>query len=108
MSANLDRICTVDITLSSPISNDANFDNILIIGPAPASPKGVVPAVGVYRSLEELTELGFTATGDGADPVGVGARVAFSQSPRPARSMSPASVRTRSTRSRRLRLYLIL
>lgn len=83
MSANLDRICTVDITLSSPISNDANFDNILIIGPAPASPKGVIPAVGVYRSLEELTELGFTATGDGADPVGVGARVAFSQSPRP-------------------------
>ena len=27
MSNNLDRICTVDISLASPISNDANFDN---------------------------------------------------------------------------------
>ena len=35
MSNNLDRICTVDISLASPISNDANFDNILILGPAP-------------------------------------------------------------------------
>ena len=38
MSNNLDRICTVDISLASPISNDANFDNILILGPAPANP----------------------------------------------------------------------
>ena len=83
MSNNLDRICTVDISLASPISNDANFDNILILGPAPASPKGDVPAVGVYNSLEELTELGIVATGERADPVGVAARVAFSQSPRP-------------------------
>ena len=85
MSANLDLIATVDISLDTPISNDANFDNILILGPAPAAPTGEVPSVGVYRSLEELTELGFTATGDGADPVGVAARVAFSQSPRPNR-----------------------
>lgn len=83
MSANLDRICTVDISLASPISNDASFDNILILGPAPAAPKGDVPAVGVFTSLEELTELGFVAIGDGADPIGVGARVAFSQTPRP-------------------------
>lgn len=85
MSANLDLIATVDISLDTPISNDANFDNILILGPEPASPTGEIPSVGVYRSLEELTELGFTATGDGADPVGVAARVAFSQSPRPNR-----------------------
>ena len=39
--------------------------------------------MGVYNSLNELTELGFVATGDDADPVGVAARVAFSQSPRP-------------------------
>ena len=38
MSNSLDRICTVDISLASPISNDANFDNILILGPAPANP----------------------------------------------------------------------
>ena len=57
MSNSLDRICTVDISLASPISNDANFDNILILGPAPANPTEDVPAVGVYNSLEELTAL---------------------------------------------------
>ena len=83
MSSNLDRICTVDISLASPIANEASFDNILIFGPAPATLKEDVPAVGVYNSLEELTELGVVAVGDSADPVGVAARVAFSQSPRP-------------------------
>lgn len=83
MSSNLDRIARVDITLDTPISNDANFDNILIIGPAPVAPKGDVPVIGVYNSLSELTELGFRATGDGADPIGVAARVAYSQTPRP-------------------------
>ena len=57
MSNNLDRICTVDISLASPIANDANFDNILILGPAPVNPTGDVPAIGVYNSLEELTAL---------------------------------------------------
>ena len=37
----------------------------------------------MYNSLEELTALGIVATGERADPVGVAARVAFSQSPRP-------------------------
>ena len=37
----------------------------------------------MYSSLEELTELGIVAVGETADPVGVAARVAFSQSPRP-------------------------
>lgn len=83
MSANLDRICTVDIVLDSPIAANASFDNILILGPAPKVPSGNVPAFGVYNSLTELTDLGITATGEGADPVGVAARVAFSQSPRP-------------------------
>lgn len=87
MSSNLDRIARVDISLDTPISNEASFDNILIIGPAPMNPKEDVelPTVGVYNSLNEITELGFLATGDGADPVGVAARVAFSQSPRPNR-----------------------
>lgn len=81
--SNVDKICTVDISLASPISNDASFDNVLILGPAPANPSKDVPAIGVYNSLEELTELGIVVTGDSADPVGVAARVAFSQSPRP-------------------------
>ena len=85
MSSNLDRIARVDILLDTPISNEASFDHILIIGPAPLNPKeGVeIPTVGAYNSLNEITELGFLATGDGADPVGVAARVAYSQSPRP-------------------------
>ena len=82
MSSNLERICVVDISVASPISNDASFDNILILGPLPAAPKGEIPAVGV-NDLTELTELGFVAVGDNADPVGVAARVAFSQSPKP-------------------------
>ena len=39
MSDNLERICTVDISLATPISNNANFDNSLIIGPLPKAPK---------------------------------------------------------------------
>lgn len=87
MSNSLDRICTVDISLASPISNDANFDNILILGPAPANPTGDVPAIGVYNSLEELTALGIAATGERTDPVGVAARVAFRSLQDPTRSM---------------------
>lgn len=83
MSANLDRICKVDISLATPISDDANFDSVLILGPAPVQPSDDVPAFGIYTSLEELTSLGITATGTGADPVGVATRVAFSQTPRP-------------------------
>ena len=83
MSSNLERICIVDIAIASPISNDANFDNCLIIGPAPAAPKGDIPKVGVFNELGELTELGFVAVGANADPIGVAARVAFSQSPKP-------------------------
>lgn len=84
MSANLDRIARVDISLDTPISNDASFDNILILGPAPMNgTEKDIPVIGVYNSLNEITELGFLATGDGADPIGVAARVAYSQSPRP-------------------------
>ncbi len=84
MSANLDRIASVDIVLNSPISNDASFDNVLIIGPSPkGGAKSDIPILGIYNSLEDLTELGFVATGKDADPVGVAASVAFSQMPRP-------------------------
>lgn len=83
MSANLDRICTVDISLSTPISNDANFDNILILGHKPEGLTEDMPSIGVYNTLEELTSLGVVATGTSPDPIGVAARIAFSQSPRP-------------------------
>lgn len=83
MSSNLERICIVDISIASPISNDANFDNTLILGPLPKAPKDEIPDIFVVNSLEELTELGFVAIGTEADPIGVAARVAFSQSPKP-------------------------
>ena len=83
MSDNLERICTVDISLATPISNNANFDNSLIIGPLPKAPKATIPGIFVVNGLDELTEMGFVAVGDNADPIGVAARVAFSQSPRP-------------------------
>ena len=83
MSDNLERICTVDISLATPISNNANFDNSLIIGPLPKAPKATIPGIFVVNGLDELTEMGFVAVGENADPIGVAARVAFSQSPRP-------------------------
>lgn len=83
MSMELDRICTVDISLATPISNDASFDNILILGPAPTKAKSKTDAVAAYSSLQELTDIGAVATGEDADPVGVAARVAFSQTPKP-------------------------
>lgn len=84
MSDNLEMLARVDISLNTPISNNANFGNNLIIGPAPyGGAKTDIPIIGVYNKLEDVTALGFKATGDGADPVGVAARIAFSQSPKP-------------------------
>lgn len=86
MSKNYDQIATVDIDIVSPIVDDASFDNLLIMGPAPARDPVVprtTPDVGVYASLQEVEDAGFVTTGTGADPVGVAARVAFSQSPTP-------------------------
>ena len=82
MSKNYDLIATVDIDIASPLVDDTSFDNLLIMGPAPKG-ETLAPDVGVYASLEEDEDAGFVSTGDGADPVGVAARVAFSQSPRP-------------------------
>lgn len=82
MSKNYDLIATVDIDIASPLVDDTSFDNLLIMGPAPKG-ENLAPDVGVYASLEEVEDAGFVSTGDGADPIGVAARVAFSQSPRP-------------------------
>lgn len=86
MSKNYDQIATVNIDISSPIVDDTSFDNLLIMGPAPAgAPKApyAIPDVGVFSSISEVEDLGYVTTGDNADPVGVAARVAFSQSPKP-------------------------
>ena len=86
MSKNYDQIATLDIDLEQPIVDDTSFDNLLIMGPGPAKgPKAplVIPDVGVYSDISEVEALGFVTVGKGADPVGVAARVAFSQSPKP-------------------------
>ena len=85
-SSNFDKIATVDISIASPVSSDANFGNLLILGPAPTGTPKVpraIPKVGVYGSLEEVQEAGFVTNGENPDPVGVAARVAFSQTPPP-------------------------
>ena len=82
MSKNYDMIATVDIDIQSPIVDDTSFDNLLIMGPAPKGENNA-PDVGVYASLTEVEDAGFVSTGDDADPVGIAARVAFSQSPAP-------------------------
>jgi len=81
---NLDNIVTVNIDITAPAVDAANFDNMLIFGPAPVIPPlRPIPPVAVYSSLQETTGAGYIAIGEAADPVGIAARIAFSQSPRP-------------------------
>lgn len=83
MSDNLNRLCKIDITLDNPVQTTAGFDHLLLIGPAPSN-KGTSPSdVGVYSNIAEVTEAGWKAEGEGADPIGRAARIAFSQSPKP-------------------------
>ncbi|MCC8014385.1 MAG: hypothetical protein LIO87_04245 [Eubacterium sp.] len=70
--------------IATTIVDSTSFDNILIVDPLPTAELETAPAkCGVYSSLDEVTAAGWIATGDDADPVGVAARVAFSQSPAP-------------------------
>ena len=43
----------------------------------------VPPEVGVYTSLVAVSDAGWVTVGEGADPVGLAAAVAFSQNPKP-------------------------
>ena len=84
MANNLDRIVTVNIDIAAPAIDAANFDNLLIFGPAPKIPPSrPLPPVGIYSDLAEVTGAGYAAVGESADPVGIAARIAFSQNPRP-------------------------
>ncbi len=84
MSKNYDLIATVDIDIAQPLVDDASFSNLLIVGPMPRTePAKAPPKVGAYSSLNEVIEAGWAASGPDADPVGLAAKVAFSQSPTP-------------------------
>lgn len=86
MGKNYDLIATVSIDINAPIVDDASFDSLLIVGPLPKTTPTKAPAlVGVYTSLDAVTEAGWSITGNDADPVGLAAQVAFSQSPAPAK-----------------------
>jgi hypothetical protein len=82
--AKLDEIVTVNIDIAAPAIDESNFDNLLIVGPPPAlTPSKPIRPIGRYSDLSEVTEAGFAAFGDNADPIGVAARIAFSQNPKP-------------------------
>lgn len=82
--SNLSNIVNVNIDISSPVVDDTSFDNLLIVGAAPAVSGDITPDdVAVYGSLKEVNDAGWVSSGAGADPVGIAARVAFSQSPPP-------------------------
>ena len=82
--SKLDEIVTVNIDIAAPAMDEANFDNLLIVGPPPAiTPALPLRPMGRYSDLSEVTEAGFVAFGDNADAIGIAARIAFSQNPKP-------------------------
>jgi len=84
MSKNYDQIATVSIDLATPLVDDTSFDNLCIVGPLPKTePDNAPPKIGVYASLEEVVSAGWVVVGEEADPVGLAALAAFSQSPTP-------------------------
>ena len=83
---SLNDIVTVNIDIASPAVDSASFDNLLIVGPGPATaPPRPLPLVGVYSDLTEVTDDGYIAIGEDADPIGIAARIAFSQNPKPSK-----------------------
>lgn len=91
MTNSYNQIANVTIDVATTIADETSFDSILIVGPAPAVAPATAPApVKSYSSLEEVSAAGWAINDDNtanpavvADPVGVAARVAFSQNPSP-------------------------
>lgn len=81
--SNLKDIVNVQISISTPVSSSHSFGTLLIVGPSPKAPGKTPPAVAVYSDLQEVTDAGWVAIGDNADPVGIAASVAFGQDPTP-------------------------
>jgi hypothetical protein len=83
---NLKRIENLTIDIKTPAISSASFDNLLIVGPAPAAAPLIAPyPVGSYTDLEGVADAGWVTAGAKADPVGIAARIAFSQNPQPAK-----------------------
>lgn len=77
----LDDIIKCDVEISSPASNDASFDSILMIvpGPSDGDKKKAMSKVTAISSADELLDYGYKAT----DEVYAAATVAFVQNPAP-------------------------
>ena len=84
MGNNLSDIVNISISLDSPPVDSSSFDNLLIVGLPPVAEVDL-PDVGVYSDLSEVIEAGYVAIGNSADPVGIAARIAFSQIPKPSK-----------------------
>lgn len=79
-----DMIAKINIDIAQQIADGKSFDNMLIVGPAPKiAPAKAPAAVGVYADITEVESAGFVTTGENADPIGIAAKVAFSQKPEP-------------------------
>lgn len=96
MASALDQIVNVSIDLNMPPKDQKSFGIVLLVGPPPSTRynsdgtfiENDIPPVGTYRGVEELESDGFAATGEQADPIGAGARIGFSQNPRPEHVMT--------------------
>ena len=77
---SLDDIVKCNIDISSPASNDATFDSILIVVPGPeaAGAKTMVKTTAISQA-DELLDYGFTTN----DTAYLAATAAFSQNPAP-------------------------
>lgn len=90
---NLSDIVNVSISIEEPLVDSTSFDNMLIIGPEPASWSGLSAeehekkdSIYICSSATELTEKDslYANTDElSGDPVGIAGRVAFSQDPKP-------------------------
>ena len=70
----LDKLVKVNISISSAVPDAESFDNILIVGPAPAvAPQTTPSPVGVYTSVAEIESAGFKTN----DPIYAAASIAF-------------------------------
>lgn len=76
--ALIDTLVKMNISISTAAADSESFDNMLIVGPAPAAGGATTPPdVGVYTEIGELTSAGWGKT----DPVYIGASIAFANNP---------------------------
>lgn len=69
----LDSLVNVSISISSPVAQVASFSTLLIVGDTPTDTTKEPDAVGVYTSIAEIVDAGWTST----EPVYISAATAF-------------------------------